>query len=85
MCIRDRITDLRSTAKDGKLDAEGEKQQSELEAKVSAARTKMTDIISEYASKQPLVSQLIDLALLGNGLLRGAALNDFITRSVSLL
>lgn len=40
---------------------------------------------SEYASQQPAVRQVIDLALLANGLLRGADLNAFIRRSVSLL
>jgi hypothetical protein len=32
-----------------------------------------------------LVGQIIDLALLGNGMLRGADLSKFISRSLSLL
>ncbi len=56
-----------------------------LEAEIAGLREKQTNLISEYASKQPVVKQLIDLALLGNGLLRGEALSSFIKRSVSLL
>ena len=36
-------------------------------------------------AKPEVVSQLIDLALLGNGLLRGEALTKFIKRSVDLI
>lgn len=57
----------------------------ELEKEVGVIRDNMSKIISEYASTQPLVKQLIDLALLGNGLLRGADLSNFIRRSVELL
>ena len=54
-------------------------------AAVDKIRKNQTEIISQYAATQPLVRQLIDLALLGNGLLKGADLSQFITRSVSLL
>lgn len=57
----------------------------ELEKEVCAIRENMSKQISEYAATQPLVKQLIDLALLGNGLLKGAQLSDFIRRSVELL
>ena len=36
-------------------------------------------------AKQEVVSQLIDLALLQNGLLRGEALNNFVKRSIELI
>jgi molecular chaperone HtpG len=45
-------------------------------------RDRQKTILSEYASVNPQVSQLIDLALLGNGLLKGEALSRFIKRSV---
>ncbi len=57
----------------------------ELEKEVGTIRENMSKQISEYAATQPLVKQLIDLALLGNGLLKGAQLSDFIRRSVELL
>lgn len=57
----------------------------ELEKEVADIRDAMTKEISGYAATQPLVKQLIDLALLGNGLLKGAQLSDFIRRSVEML
>lgn len=80
-----KIDALHKDAKDGKLDTEAQKQNDELMAAVSKSRDEQQAIIKEYAKNQPLVRQLIDLALLGNGLLRGRDLSDFIARSVQLL
>lgn len=55
------------------------------EKKAADIRRQETDIISEYANKQDNVKQLVDIALLGNGMLKGEALNNFLRRSVSLL
>jgi molecular chaperone HtpG len=81
------ITRLRDAAKAAgdKKDAETDKQLSDLEKKVSDLRASQEKTIAEYAATQPRVKQLIDLALLGNGLLRGGDLAAFISRSVSLL
>ncbi len=81
----DQITAIRSAAKDGKLDAEQEKQSNDLQAQVDAARKKQEEIVGAYAKSQPVVGQLIDIALLGNGLLKGEQLSRFIERSVELL
>ena len=48
-------------------------------------RSKKKDIIAEYAKDNKVMHQLIDLALLQNGMLKGAALDAFIKRSVSLI
>lgn len=80
-----KIESIRSAAKDGKLDTEAQKQTDELVAAVNKARAEQESIIKEYAATKPVVRQLIDLALLGNGLLRGKDLSDFIARSVSLI
>ena len=42
-------------------------------------------ILGEYARTNRIVPQLIDLALLQNGLLKGEALNAFVKRSVELI
>lgn len=76
---------LRDNAKDGKLSDEDKAKETEYNNEVSTQREKQKSLSAEYASNQPLVKQVIDLALLANGLLRGADLNDFIKRSVSLL
>ena len=81
----DQISTIRAAAKDGKLDAEQEKQSNDLQAQVDAARKKQEEIVGEYAKNQPVVGQLIDIALLGNGLLKGEQLSRFIERSVDLL
>ncbi|MCC8115466.1 MAG: molecular chaperone HtpG [Bacteroidales bacterium] len=80
-----KVSDIRSAAKDGKLSAEEDQHVSDLERKVGELRTQEETTISEYAAKQPVVKQLLDLALLGNGLLKGEQLSDFIKRSVNLL
>ena len=41
--------------------------------------------LSKYADKQPLIKQLIDLALLSNNMLKGEELSKFVKRSIELL
>ena len=41
--------------------------------------------MADYASKNKVVRQLIDLALLQNGMLKGEALDKFLKRSVELI
>ena len=48
-------------------------------------RNKRNAILTDYAKNEKLVSQLIDLALLSNNMLKGASLTDFIKRSISLM
>ncbi len=55
---------------------------SEIEKEVGDTRSSEEKLIADYASEQPVVKQIIDLALLQSNLLRGEA---FIRRSVSLL
>ena len=78
-------SNIRSAAKDGKLSAEEEKQVADIEKAVAELREKQEKIITDYASKQADVKQLIDLALLGNGLLKGEHLSAFIARSIELM
>ena len=48
-------------------------------------KDKKLDVISKYAKGNSIVHQLIDLALLQNGMLKGAALDAFLKRSVELI
>ena len=52
---------------------------------IADERTKKTQILSEYAAGNDIIHQLIDLALLQNGMLKGQRLSDFLKRSVSLI
>ena len=58
---------------------------SDKEKKINELREKETKEIAEYAKEQPVVRQIIDLALLQSHLLSGEYLNQFIKRSVDLL
>jgi molecular chaperone HtpG len=55
------------------------------ESSLSEQREAKRTILKEYAANNNVVSQLIDLALLQNGMLKGAALNKFLKRSVNLI
>ncbi len=79
------ISKIRDAAKDKTLGAEDDQKVKDLEKAVGETRDSQEKIIADYAKNQPLVKQLIDLALLGNGLLKGKDLSAFIDRSISLL
>ena len=55
------------------------------EKAINEQKTKQTEIISGYAKDDEIVHQLIDLALLQNGMLKGQALDSFLKRSVDLI
>ena len=55
------------------------------EHSIEEQSTKKNGIISAYAAGNKVVHQLIDLALLQNGMLKGAALDSFLKRSVDLI
>ena len=52
---------------------------------IDEQKAKKQQIISDYAQKNDLVHQLIDLALLQNGMLKGEALDRFLKRSIDLM
>ena len=52
---------------------------------VSELQDKKKAIVTAYAKSNDIVHQLIDLALLQNGMLQGAALDKFLKRSVNLI
>jgi molecular chaperone HtpG len=55
------------------------------EKAISDEKTKKSQVIADYAKDNKIVHQLIDLALLQNGMLKGAALDAFLKRSVDLI
>ncbi len=80
------ISAIRSLDKDGKGVPEDKKDELKAnEDQANELRAKKEKIISDYAAGQDNVHQLIDIALLGNGLLRGEGLSAFLRRSVDLL
>ena len=83
-----RQSDLRETQNSKKEEeiTEAEKEDmTNTNKKIAELRVECNKIIAEYATGNKKVSQLIDLALLSNGLLKGEALSNFIKRSVDLI
>ena len=82
----DSINKTVAELRDKKDATEAEKLQiTENEAKAESIRKEENEAIRTYAASNPLIKQLIDLALLGNNLLKGQALDEFLKRSVELL
>lgn len=55
------------------------------EKSLDEQRAKKNDILTTFAKGNNVVHQLIDLALLQNGMLKGAALDAFLKRSVDMI
>jgi len=74
-------------AKDGnkELDEEQKKQLADNEARAAELRKQEETELTEYANGQDKVKQLVDIALLSNGMLKGEALSKFLQRSIDLL
>jgi len=76
-------------AKEGKKDEEVPQADkdalADVEKQISELQDKKNSILAAYAKGDKTVSQLIDLALLSNGMLKGEGLTKFIKRSVDLM
>jgi molecular chaperone HtpG len=67
------------------LTQEDKDQKAEAEKAVQEQKDKKQAVIANYAKDNSIVHQLIDLALLQNGMLKGEALDKFLKRSVDLI
>ena len=86
--LQARRTALETAQKDLKPEDVTPEEKAELEQvnkDIAAQYTQRNEALAGYARENQVVSQLIDLALLQNGLLRGEALNAFVKRSVDLI
>ena len=77
------ISDARKAASEKKESVPAEVVSKENE--VADLRNKKESLVDEWAKKQPVIGQIIDLALLQSNLLKGQSLSEFIRRSISLL
>ena len=86
--INKQRNDLKEKQK-GKKDEEiptAEKDEVEsLDKKWNELKGQKEQIWSQYAAGNQIIRQLIDLALLQNGMLKGEALNNFVKRSIDLI
>ena len=83
-----RVDVLRSEQNKKKYDEITQEEKDDLQASEKALneqKDKKKAVIADYAKGNAIVHQLIDLALLQNGMLKGAALDTFLKRSVDLI
>lgn len=93
--LQQQIDDTEHARADLKKKHEGKKEEEipvaekdelkELEKKQTELKQQKEAIYRGYAAKNKVVHQLIDLALLQNGMLKGKMLNNFIKRSIDLI
>ena len=86
--LENQLSSLNTLLKDKKeeeLSDEERTQKSDLEAKIAERHNQRTNLLREEGKRNVLVKQLIDLALLSNGMLKGESLAAFIRRSVKLI
>ena len=74
-----------SKERESNTDDDKKKLLEEKENEVAELRKQQNTLISDYAKNRPEIRQIIDLALLQTGLLKGRELSEFISRSISLL
>ena len=86
--LQARLAALNQSRKDKKpedLTQEEKDDMQNTEKALQEQRGKKDEIVKRHADGNKVVHQLIDLALLQNGMLKGASLNSFIKRSVELI
>jgi len=76
-------------AKEGKKDEEiPQDEKDDLKTtneNITAQKDARKKVLADYAAGNDIIHQLIDLALLQNGMLRGEALDKFLSRSISMI
>ena len=80
-----RFEELTKEKKEEELTSEEKSMREELSKKVVTLRDERNERLKEIGRENKLVKQIIDLALLSNGMLKGKSLTDFIQRSISLI
>ena len=80
-----RFDEVVKNKKEEELTAEEKSMREELSKKVVTLRDERNQRLTAIGAENKLVKQIIDLALLSNGLLKGKNLTEFIQRSISLI
>lgn len=82
---RDEIDALNKDKKEEEIPQVDKDRKKEYGEQLEKLRKEKQAVLEEYGKENKIVGQLIDLALLANGLLKGEALNRFVKRSVELI
>ena len=79
------LDELNKGKKDEESPQVDKDRKSEYSKTIADLNKQKSSLLEEYGKGNKVVGQLIDLALLANGLLKGEALNRFVKRSVELI
>jgi molecular chaperone HtpG len=71
--------------KDEEITQEEKDDKSNTQKAIDEQKEKKGNVLSGFAAKNDIIHQLIDLALLQNGMLKGEALDRFLKRSIDLI
>ncbi|MFI3268915.1 MAG: molecular chaperone HtpG [Rikenellaceae bacterium] len=80
-----RFEELVKDKKEEDFTTEEKSMREELSKKVVMLRDERNERLKEIGRDNSLIKQIIDLALLSNGMLKGKSLSDFIERSITLI
>ncbi len=80
-----RFEELVKDKKDEDLSSEEKTMREDLSKKVVTLKDERNERLKEIGRDNSLIKQIIDLALLSNGMLKGKSLSDFIQRSITLI
>ena len=79
------INQQQSGKKADELTQDDKDMKADCEKAVQEQKDKKQEVLNGFAAQNDIIHQLIDLALLQNGMLRGEALDKFLKRSVDLI
>jgi len=82
---KEALIKLKSGKKEEEVPQEEKDLLKETENKISQLEESKRKKLEKFGTENKLAKQLVDLALLGNNMLRGEALNNFVKRSVELI
>lgn len=82
---RSAIQQLQDKKKPEEITDDDRKQLSDCDKDITEQKNKKAEVLAAFAQSEPLIHELIDLALLQNNMLRGEALNKFVRRSIDML
>jgi len=82
---RDELQNSQKGKKDEEISLDEKEALSAAKKKVEELQANRDALLTSYAKENKLVSQLIDLALLSNNMLKGEALSNFVKRSFQMI
>ncbi len=82
---RKELYDARKDKKEEDIPQSEKDELSEVEKKITDAKSEKEAILAAYAAENSTVRQLIDITLLQNNMLTGEALNNFVKRSIDMM